>query len=158
MIDLLDDFRDVLVYLHDAGAAFVVLGDHAVAYYGHPRATEELHILIRPDDENAAKVYSALGAFGALLSDSEVKVEDFARYDGILQIGLPPRRIDIISRADGITFDGAAEDGESFEVDRRAIPVIGRRALIKNKRATGREQDLADALVLERLARPRHVY
>jgi hypothetical protein len=155
MIDLPEDFRDLLVGLHDAGAEFVVLGGHAVAYYGRPQATEHLDVLIRADHDNAAKVYAALGAFGLCLAELEIKVEDFAAYDGVLQIGLPPRRIDIVSRADGITFDGAVEDGECFEVDRRAIPIIGRRALLKNLRATGRAQDLADVIVLERLAKPR---
>jgi hypothetical protein len=156
MIDLPDDFRDILVELYDAGAAFVVLGGHAVAYYGHPRATDDLDILVRADQENAVKVYAALGAFGTLPSTFELTAQDFADYDGILQLGLAPRRIEIISRANGITFDGATEDGETFDVNRRAIPVIGRRALIKNKRAKGRAQDLADAIILERLAKPRH--
>jgi len=78
-----------------------------------------------------------------------VGVEDFASYDGVLQLGVPPRRIDIINRADGITFAEAVADGESFELDGFAIPVIGRSALIKNKRAAGRAQDIADVKALD---------
>jgi hypothetical protein len=78
----------------------------------------------------------------------EVGVEDFASYDGVLQLGVPPRRIDIINRADGITFAAAIADGESFELEGREIPVIGRGALIKNKRAAGRPQDVADVKAL----------
>lgn len=73
-----------------------------------------------------------------------MKVDDFASYDGVLQIGLPPRRIDILNRADGITFDEATVDAESFELEGRRIPVIGLAALLKNKQAAGRAQDLAD--------------
>ena len=149
MIELFDDFRDILVELHNAGARFVVLGGHAVAFHGHPRATKDLDVLVEANSENAKRVYTALAAFGAPLSAFEVGVEDFASYDGVLQLGVPPRRIDIINRADGITFAEAIADGESFNLEGCKIPVIGRDALIKNKRAAGRPQDVADVKVLD---------
>jgi predicted nucleotidyltransferase len=148
MIELFDDFRDILVELHNAGARFVVLGGHAVAFHGHPRATKDLDVLVEANSENAKRVYAALAAFGAPLSAFEVGVEDFASYDGVLQLGVPPRRIDIINRADGITFAEAIADGETFSVEGCEIPVIGRSALIKNKRAAGRPQDIADVKAL----------
>jgi hypothetical protein len=151
VIELPEDFRDLLLALHDAGAAFVVLGGHAVAFHGHPRATKDLDVLVRADRENAKLVYRALAAFGAPLSAFEVDEADFATYDGILQMGVPPLRIDILNRADGITFDDAVADGQSFELDGRRIPVIGKTALLKNKRAAGRDQDLADVNALERI-------
>ena len=149
MIELFDDFRDLLIELYDAGAKFVVLGGHAVAFHGHPRATKELDVLVEPDPENARRVYAALAAFGAPLASFEVGVEDFSSYDGILQLGVAPRRIDIINRADGITFAEAVAGGETFEIEGRPMPIIGRSALIKNKRAAGREQDAADVKALE---------
>ncbi|HEY0464993.1 MAG TPA: hypothetical protein VGC79_12320 [Polyangiaceae bacterium] len=149
MIELFDDFRDILVELHNAGARFVVLGGHAVAFHGHPRATKDLDVLVEANAENAKRVYTALAAFGAPLSAFEVSVEDFASYDGVLQLGVPPRRIDIINRADGITFAEAVAAGESFNLDGCKIPVIGRDALIKNKRAAGRPQDVADVTALD---------
>ena len=133
-IDLPDDFRDVLIALADAGAAFVVLGGHAVAFHGHPRATKDLGVLVRSDRANAAAVYRALAAFGAPLSAFQVGEEDFVTYDGVLQMGVPPLRIDIINRADGITFDEAVADGQAFEIEGRQIPIIGRAALFKNQR------------------------
>ena len=149
MIELPEDFRDLLIELHDAGAEFVVLGGHAVAYHGHPRATKDLDVLVRASVPNAARVYKALASFGAPLSLFEVGEADFATYDGVLQIGLPPRRIDILNRAEGITFDEAIDAHEAFEVEGRQIPVIGLPALLKNKRAAAREQDLADVAALE---------
>ena len=149
MIELFDDFRDILVELHDAKARFVVVGGHAVAFHGHPRATKDLDVLVHADPDNARRVYTALAAFGAPLAAFEVSADDFSSYDGILQLGVAPRRIDIINRAEGITFAEAVADGQTFEVDGRAIPVIGRAALIKNKRAVGREQDIADVKALE---------
>jgi len=148
MIELFDDFRDILVELHKAGARFVVLGGHAVAFHGHPRATKDLDVLVEANANNAKRVYAALAAFGAPLSAFEVGVEDFASYDGVLQLGVPPRRIDIINRANGITFAEAIADGESFTLEGCEIPVIGRSALIKNKRAAGRPQDIADVKAL----------
>lgn len=152
VIELPDDFSDLLIELHDAGADFVVLGGHAVAFHGHPRATKDLGVLVRPSAANAARVYQALTAFGAPLSTFEVGEADFATFDGVLQIGLPPRRIDILNRADGITFDEAVAAGESFELEGRSIPIIGLDALLRNKRAAGREQDLADLKALETAA------
>jgi predicted nucleotidyltransferase len=152
MIELPDDFRDLLLSLCDAGAEFVVVGGHAVAFHGHPRATKDLDVLVRATSANAKAVYRALAAFGAPLSAFEVSEDDFASYDGVLQMGVPPLRIDIINRADGITFDEAIAEGAHLEIDGRTIPIIGRSALLKNKRASGREQDLADLKILERVS------
>lgn len=144
MTELPDDFRDLLLEFADAGAEFVLLGGHAVAFHGHPRATKDMDVLIRADASNAERVYRALAAFGAPLEAFQIGATDFATYDGVLQIGLPPRRVDILNRADGITFDEAVAEGASFTLEGRTIPVIGRAALIKNKRAAGRAQDIAD--------------
>lgn len=148
MIELPDDFRDLLIELADAGAEFVLVGGHAVAFHGHPRATKDMDVLIRANTSNAEKVYRALAAFGAPLQNFDVQAKDFASYNGILQIGLPPRRVDILNRADGIGFDEAVAEGCMLTLDGRKIPVIGRAALIKNKRAAGRAQDAADVEVL----------
>jgi hypothetical protein len=91
MIRLYDDFRDLLVELADAKAEFVVLGGHAVGFHGHPRATKDLDVLVRATDENAARVYRALARFGAPIHSFDVAEADFATYDGVLQIGLPPQ-------------------------------------------------------------------
>ncbi len=144
MIELPEDFRDLLIELADNGAEFVLVGGHAVAFHGHPRATKDMDVLIRADSSNAERVYRALAAFGAPLQSFDVQAKDFATYDGILQIGLPPRRVDILNRADGISFEEAVAEGSSFDLEGRKIPVIGRAALIKNKSAAGRAQDAAD--------------
>jgi hypothetical protein len=152
MIELPEDFRDLLLELADASAEFVLVGGHAVAYHGHPRATKDMAVLIRATGSNADRVYRALAAFGAPLEAFAVGATDFASYDGVLQIGLPPRRIDILNRVDGITFDEAIADGAGFILDGRRICVIGHAALVKNKRAAGRPQDLADVAVITRTA------
>lgn len=107
-----------------------------------------MDVLIRADSSNAERVYRALAAFGAPLQNFDVQAKDFATYSGMLQIGLPPRRVDILNRADGISFDEAIAEGNAFTLEGRRIPVIGRAALIKNKQAAGRAQDTADVQAL----------
>ncbi|MGE5788642.1 MAG: nucleotidyltransferase, partial [Myxococcales bacterium] len=92
--------------------------------------------------------------FGAPVQAFEVTEDDFAKYEGVLQIGVPPLRIDILTSIAGVSTRQALEGSESFELDGRTIPVIGMEALIVNKRAAGREQDRADVAALERLRRP----
>ena len=153
MIEFPDDFRDLLVELSDAGASFVLLGGHAVAYHGHPRGTQDLDALIEATADNSIRVYRALASYGASLDAFDVSADDFASYDDVLQLGLPPRRVDIINRADGIRFEDAVADGETVEVAGRQIPIIGWAALLQNKRASGRPKDLADVEALEALVR-----
>lgn len=92
--------------------------------------------------------------FGAPLETFEVGEAEFATYDGVLQIGLPPRRIDILNRASGITFDEALAGSEEFDLEGRSIRVIGLASLIKNKTTAAREQDFADIKALQRLRDP----
>ena len=148
-MDLPDDFRDMLICLADAGADFVVVGGHAVAAHGYVRATKDLDVFVRPTTENARAVYRALVAFGAPVAAFDVKPEDFETYDGVLQIGVAPLRVDILVRIAGVTFDDAASDPVVVEVEGRRVSIIGRQALVRNKRAAGRPQDLADVAILE---------
>lgn len=150
MIELPNDFRELLVALADAGSDFAVVGGFAVAFHGHVRATKDLDVLVRPSVENARRVYAALASFGAPLAAFEVAAEDFTSYDGVLQIGVPPFRVDILNRIAAVAFDDVVRDGDAFELDGRRIPVIGRAALVQNKRAVARPQDLLDVDALLR--------
>lgn len=148
MIDLPDDFRDLLVELARAQAEFVVVGGYAVAFHGNPRATKDLDVLVHATTTNATRVYQALAAFGAPVSAFDVTVEDFETYDGVLQIGVPPVRIDVLNRIQAVSFEEAVADGCAFELEGYRIPVIGLPALLRNKSAVAREQDIADVAAL----------
>lgn len=142
------DFAEILSELSAAGAEFLIVGAHARAAYGEPRATKDFDIWVRPTPENAARVWRALVKFGAPLRN--VSESDFAIPGSTYQIGIPPRRIDILTELTALTFDQAWENKIEATFGSHAYPVIGKRDYIINKRATGRLQDLADADHVER--------
>jgi hypothetical protein len=143
------DFREVLMALTDAHAEFVVVGAYALAVHGIPRATGDIDILVRPTRENAALVWQGLVAFGAPLGAAGVAQADFARPGMVYQIGLPPRRIDVLTEISGVAFEEAWNTRVTRTLEGRTIAFLGREALVRNKRASGRPKDLTDADRLE---------
>jgi len=139
-----EDFRDFLVALVRAGARFLVVGAHAMALHGIPRATGDLDVWIRPDRSNAARAWEAIVAFGAPIRSMGISQDDLAVQGTVIQIGLPPRRIDLLTRLSGLEFDKAWPNRVSVPLDQFEIPFLGRDDLIRNKRAAGRPKDLAD--------------
>jgi hypothetical protein len=121
-----------------------VVGAHALAVHGVPRATGDLDVWIAADPDNAGRVYGALVAFGAPVVAMGVTREDFIRPDQVVQIGLPPRRIDVLTAISGVPFEEAWPERVTHDVQGLAVPFIGRAALVKNKRAAGRAKDVAD--------------
>lgn len=142
------DFVDLLRSFADHRVEAIVVGAHALAAHGHVRATKDLDVWIRPTPENAARAHRALGAFGAPLHDLEV--EDLATPGTVFQIGVAPVRIDVLTVIDGVTFDEAWADKVFASVGGVSVAVLSRADLIRNKRAAGRAQDLADIERLER--------
>jgi len=142
------DFVEMLSELSASGAEFLVVGAHALAAHGYPRATGDLDIWVRADTENAPRVLEALRRFGAPLFD--LSVEDLARPGTVFQIGTAPARIDILTGVSGLTFEQAWPRRTSVRLGGLSVGVIGREDLIRNKRATGRPQDLVDADNLDR--------
>ena|SRR6185369_724895 len=141
------DFRELLLEFNAASVEYLVVGAHALAVYGHVRATKDLDVWIRPDSENADKVIAALTSFGAPLT--ELLPEDLTRPDTVFQIEIEPLRIDLLTSIDGVDFAEAWID--RFESKFAGVPVnvISRRHLIKNKLSTNRLQDRADVEHLE---------
>lgn len=140
-----DDWADALAALIAAEARFLVVGAHALAVHGVPRATQDLDVWVEPSAENAARVWNALAAFGAPLGDLGIQVEDFHTEGNVIQLGLPPRRIDVLTAISGVdSFATAWTHRVERMVHGHRVPFIGREALIANKRAAGRLRDLAD--------------
>ena len=144
-----DDFRDLLVALHDAGARFIVVGAHAMAVHGVPRATGDLDVWIESTEANADRAWHALCEFGAPVEALGATREDLLQPGTVIQLGLPPRRIDLLTRITGIDFEDAWRGRVEQVLEGCAVPYLGRADLIANKRATARTQDLADVTLLE---------
>lgn len=144
------DFLDLLRALCAAEARFLVVGAYAVGVHGRPRATKDLDVWVEASDYNAPRVIQALTEFGAPLMGLTL---DDLRTPGVgLQIGVQPGRIDVLTAISGVAFDEAwsGRVEASFGDDVRCS-VIGVQHLLRNKRAAGRPQDLADVAALERL-------
>ena len=148
---LQQDFRDLLILFADGGVDFVIVGAYALALHGAPRASGDIDLFVRATPENAELVFAALGQFGAPLEAAGVAAGDFAQPGLVYHIGLPPRRIDVLTEISGVTFDEAWQSRVTVDVDGRTVGFIGRTALLKNKQAAGRPQDIADVARLQRL-------
>jgi hypothetical protein len=136
------DFTDILSAFSAERVEYLVVGAHAVAVHARPRATGDLDLWVNASPENARRVWAALSAFGAPLD--QLTLADLERDDLIFQIGVVPNRIDVLTGISGVTFAEAWPDRTVITVDGREVPVIGKAALIRNKRASGRPRDLAD--------------
>lgn len=139
-----DDFLDLLCALQEAGAEFVVIGAHALAANGIVRATVGLDVLVRPTPANAQAVYAGLRAFGAPLATHGVTVADLSRTGTVYQMGLPPRRIDITTAIEGVTYEQASAKPVIREVGGMQVPFLRLAEVLRSKRAAGRAKDLAD--------------
>ena len=136
------DFRDILSAFNAEGVEYLLVGAYAVAAHGLPRATGDIDLWIRPSAANAELAWRALGQFGAPLG--ELSVRDLQTPELVVQLGLAPRRIDLMTSIDGVEFDLAWREKVVIRVDGIDVPTISRENLIANKRASGRPQDLAD--------------
>ena len=139
-----EDFTDLLAALLAADARFLVVGAYALAVHGTPRATGGLDIWIDRTASNAARVWSALVAFGVPVGAIGVSEADLTKPDTVIQVGLPPRRIDLPTDISGVMFDTAWPERVVHAIALLPVPFVGRAALIANKRAAGRLKDLAD--------------
>ena len=148
------DFLDLLAALARAEARFLVVGAHAMAAHGVPRATGDLDVWVQRAPENAERVWSALIEFGAPLQALGLSKADLTAPDLVFQMGEPPVRIDVLTSISGVTFEYAWSTRSVYRIGTLEVPFLGRAALLDNKRATGRAKDLVDVELLER-RRPR---
>ena len=142
------DYADLLRAFNDNGVAYLVVGAHAVGYHAEPRATLDFDVWIERSPHNAKRVFKALASFGAPLD--RIKAEDFERSQLVFQVGIQPLRIDILTDIDGVNFEDAYKTRVNGMILDVPAPIIGRAALIANKRAAGRDKDFVDLRRLER--------
>jgi hypothetical protein len=141
------DYRDILSAFIEENVEFLLVGAYALAVHGLPRATGDIDLWIERSRENGERVLRALTHFGAPVSEADL--QDLLTEEMIFQIGVIPRRIDLLTSIDGVEFEEAWRERVEVDVDALRVPVISRRHLIQNKRASGRRQDQADVEWLE---------
>lgn len=142
------DFKDMLSCLRDEKVNFIIVGAYSLAAHGFPRATGDIDIWVRSDTGNARKVMRALAKFGAPISD--ISENDFTAPERVLQIGVEPSRIDLLTGIDGVEFDEAWEEKITITIDELEIHVLSKNHLLRNKLAAGRDKDQGDIIWLQR--------
>ena len=141
-MELQPDFRDLLASFRSRGVEYLIVGGYALAFHGAPRYTGDLGLLVRPTLENAGRVIAALVDFG--FGDLGLTAADFTTCDQVVQLGVPPVRVDLLTSISGVSWEEAYADRQSGSYGDLEVSFIGRDAFIANKRASGRTRDLAD--------------
>jgi len=137
------DFKEFIELLNEHNVRYLVVGGYAVAFHGHPRYTKDIDIWIELSLQNAENILEALKQFG--FGSLDLSPDDFLEEDQIIQLGYPPNRIDILTTLTGMKFGDCYEARVEIEIEGLHIHFIDLENLKKNKLATGRSQDLADA-------------
>jgi hypothetical protein len=141
------DWREFLELLNSRGVDYVIVGAHSLALHGRPRYTGDLDILVRSTPENARLLVDILNVFG--FAQSAFKEPDFLKPEQLIQLGRAPTRIDLLTSISGVSSDEAFASKVSADLDGIPVFVLGKDALVRNKRAVGRPQDLVDIDSLE---------
>jgi hypothetical protein len=136
------DFRDLLALFNARKVDYIIVGAYALAYHGAPRYTGDMDILVRPDSENAKRILRALEEFG--FGSLGLKVKDFATLDKVVQLGVAPVRIDIVTSLTGVSWEDVDAGRVAGTYGGLKVYYIGKREFTLNKRALGRKKDLAD--------------
>lgn len=136
--------------LLEEDAEFLIVGAHALAIHGVARSTGDLDVWVRPTKENAERVLRALEMFGAPLGALAVTLADLSTRERVIQFGVPPRRIDVLTQITGVDFDDAFSHRVERKMAEMTLPFLGLEAYKTNKRAVGRDRDLADLTLLSR--------
>ena len=144
-----EDYKDMLHALAAEKVRYLLVGAYALAAHGYPRATMDIDIWVMPSPENADAVLRAMRRFGAPLHN--LTKADLEAEDTIFQIGVAPRRIDIITAASGLNFEETESRATAVDIEGITVRIPSIADLIRNKRASGRTKDIADAEALEEL-------
>ena len=141
-MDLEEDLREFIELLNALNVHYMVVGAFAVAYHGHPRYTGDIDLFIERSYENAEKLVQVIKKFG--FEDLNLSVNDFLQEDQIVQLGIAPNRVDLLTFLSGVSFTEAWETREQGAINDLKVPFISKEMLKRNKAASGRMQDLAD--------------
>jgi hypothetical protein len=146
-MNLSKDLREFVALLNSTRVKYLLVGGHAVAWHGYPRFTGDIDFFVESSVENATRLERVLLDFG--FQSVGVSAADFMTPGMVIQLGRPPNRIDLLTSIDGVEFGPAWENRAVADLEGMHVNVISKADLLRNKRATGRGQDLADIERLE---------
>ena len=141
-MSLQKDLKEFIELLNALEVRFVIVGAFAVAYHGYFRYTSDIDLFIDRSSENAERILQAVKQFG--FEDLKLTAADFSREDQVVQLGVSPNRIDVMTFLSGVGFEEAWTSREQGDLDGLSVPFISKEMLKRNKTASGRLQDLAD--------------
>jgi hypothetical protein len=143
-----NDFEELFGLLNQNKVRYLVVRGYAYAIHAEPRYTKDIDIFFDRSASNVEKLIEVLRIFG--FESLQIVPDDLIEPDRVIQLGYPPLRIDLLSSIDGVEFDGCWNNRTVAKYGNQKMLVIGKDDLIRNKKATGREQDLLDAKNLEK--------
>lgn len=146
-MEIQKDFKELLELFNAHKVEYVIVGSYALAFHGAPRFTGDIDLLVKPDTGNAGKILVALKDFG--FGSLNLCEEDFVHIGNVIQLGVPPVRIDIMTSLTGIDWEKAQAGKIVGNYGGVAVCFLGRNEFISNKRAVGRKKDLADIEALD---------
>ena len=136
------DFKELLALLNEHKVEYVIVGGYALAFHGAPRYTGDIDILVKPDNQNAGRILAALKDFG--FGSLDITVKDFEKANMVIQLGVAPVRVDIITSLTGVSWEQVYSNRARGKYGDIPAVYIGREQLVANKKAVGRKRDLAD--------------
>ena len=145
-MEMQPDFKELLALFNAHHVEYMIVGGYALAFHGAPRFTGDLDVFVQPDPENAQRILAALETFG--FASVGLTPGDFSHPDQVVQLGVPPVRIDLLTSLTGASWDEACAGRTAGRYGDVPVYYIGREQFIANKRATGRQKDLADLEML----------
>jgi len=141
-MELQRDFSELLTLFNAHGVDYMVVGGYALAFHGAPRFTGDLDLFVKPDENNARKVVQALDEFG--FGSIGLTAADFLTTEKVVQLGVPPVRVDIVTSITGVAWDDAAHNRVEGRYGDVTVSYIGKNDFIANKKSLGRHKDIAD--------------
>jgi hypothetical protein len=141
-MEIRNDFKELLELFNRHSVEYLVVGGYALAFHGAPRVTGDIDLFVKPTSENARRILAALDEFG--FGSLNLSKDDFTTPGMVVQLGVPPVRIDIITRVSGVSWEKADAGKVPGYYGDTPVFFISREDFIANKRATGRAKDAAD--------------
>lgn len=141
-MEIQSDFRELLELFNAHKVEYIIVGGYALAYHGAPRYTGDIDIFVKPTLENAHRILKALDDFG--FGSLGLTAEDFNNQDNVIQLGVPPVRVDIMTSITGVNWKDALSGSVEGKYSDILVKFIGLDEFVLNKRAVGRKKDLSD--------------